>query len=73
MDCERIGKAAGAIWTHLHDADEPRTIAALKKIAGYTGDEIIAGLGWLAREGKVDFQVQGKKISVSLSQAELLF
>lgn len=72
MDEQRIGLAAGAVWSYLHEEDrESATVSALKKISGFTGDEITAGIGWLAREEKIEFETQGKKICVCLVQTEM--
>ena len=72
MDEQRIGLAAGAVWSYLHEEEEDgATVSALKKISGFTGDEIAAGIGWLAREEKIEFATQGKKICVCLVQTEM--
>ena len=55
----RIGIAAGKIWTYL---DENKK-ATVNKLAG-TLDEpervILMGIGWLAREDKVSFTTEGR-------------
>ncbi len=70
MNCDKIGEVSGLIWSKLRDVDEGCTVAQLKKITGYTGDEIVAGIGWLAREGKVEFHSVGKRVFVSLAHTE---
>jgi len=73
MNSERIGQAAGAVWTRLHNKGvNGVAFADLKKIPGYTADETLAGLGWLAREGKLTFKTDAtKKCVVSLVEEEI--
>lgn len=72
MNTEKIGQAAGAIWSKLHTkGDKGVTFTELKKLSGFTNDAVMAGLGWLAREGKVEFKVQGKKTVVTLVEQEM--
>ena len=52
MDIETIGIYAGQIWQVL-DKDESLGVKQIKKIAKLKDKEVYAGLGWLAREGKV--------------------
>lgn len=74
MNTERIGQAAGAIWSKLHDKGIPGTpLADAKKIPGFTQDEVLAGLGWLAREGKLSFKEGSKRsLVVTLVEEEVL-
>jgi hypothetical protein len=72
LNSERIGKAAGAIWGKLHSrGKEGVTLADLKKASGFTADEALAGIGWLAREGKLCFEPQGRKFVVKLVEEEI--
>jgi hypothetical protein len=72
LNAERIGKAAGAVWNKLHArAKDGVTLADLKKVTGFTADEALAGIGWLAREGKLSFETQGKKFVVKLIHEEV--
>ena len=74
MTPERIGQAAGALWKRLHaKGQEGLPFTELKRLPGFTPDEAVAGLGWLAREGKLCFHTNGKKGTiVSLVQEEIL-
>ncbi len=74
MTPERIGEAAGALWKRLHAKGlEGTTLTELKKLPGFSQDEVLAGLGWLAREGKLCFRSNGKKSTVvSLVEEEML-
>jgi len=69
MNTDTIGINAGSVWTALSEADALGT-KQLKKIAKIKNDkELFAALGWLAREGKVNFQESedGKELIVSLA------
>ena len=73
MNAERIGQAAGSIWQRLHSKGcTGISFADLKKVPGYTPDEALAGVGWLAREGKLSFKSDGKKTVVTLVEEEIL-
>ena len=70
MNTDTIGLNAGSVWAALNEAEAPGT-KQLKKIAKIKTDkELFAALGWLAREGKVNFQdaEDGKELIVSLVQ-----
>lgn len=68
MNTELIGLNAGSVWVVLNEAESLGT-KQLKKIAKIKNDkELFAALGWLAREGKVEFSESedGKELIVSL-------
>ncbi|HBI59492.1 MAG TPA: hypothetical protein DDY12_10525 [Porphyromonadaceae bacterium] len=70
MNTDIIGALAGSVWNALNEADVLGT-KQLKKIAKIKTDkELYAALGWLAREGKINFQdsEDGKELLVSLVQ-----
>lgn len=72
MSTETIGKAAGTVWKRLFEKGATGlTVAEVKKTPGFSADEAIAGLGWLAREGKLCFREVGKKQVVSLVDQEI--
>lgn len=62
---DQIGITAGAIWMYLTDNGET-SLATLKKEVKAPGDLVLAAVGWLAREDKLDFAVNGKTVKVSL-------
>lgn len=69
MNHDTIGEAAGSVWRRLAEkGDAGLSFAEIKKIPGLTGDEVMAAIGWLAREGKLAFRVEGRKVSVSLAE-----
>lgn len=52
MNTETIGSYAGQIWQALNEA-ESLGVKQIKKITKLKDKEVFAGLGWLAREGKL--------------------
>lgn len=71
MNQEKIGRAAGIVWEHLRMRGENGvSLAAVKKIAGLRSDEAVAAIGWLAREGKLTFEGNGRP-TVRLVETEL--
>jgi Winged helix-turn-helix domain (DUF2582) len=64
---EQIGRTAGEVWHELADSDG-LSLAALKKSIDAPNELILAALGWLAREGKLDFATSGRSAKVSLRE-----
>jgi hypothetical protein len=62
---EEIGKAAGAVWKAL-EANAPMSPTKLKKATGLKDNLLYMGLGWLAREEKVEFEQKGNSKTVRL-------
>ena len=60
-----IGHVAGDVWGALV-RDGSLTVAALKKAVDAPGDVVMAAIGWLAREEKLDFSTQGRSVKISL-------
>ncbi len=56
----KVGESAGKVWQALH-ANGPMDKSALGKATGLSSDLLNQGIGWLAREGKIDKEVQKKK------------
>lgn len=48
-----VGSVAGRVWKIL-DIWEEADLQTLKKLADISDEEVYSGLGWLAREGKID-------------------
>ncbi|MDE5811658.1 MAG: winged helix-turn-helix domain-containing protein [Muribaculaceae bacterium] len=70
MNVEIIGANAGLIWNALNEADA-MGIKQLKKATKLKDKEVFAALGWLAREDKVNINVDPadeKEFIVSLVQ-----
>ena len=62
-----IGEIAGVIWQVLTEKG-PLTMAKLVKAVGEPRDSVMQGLGWLAREGKVSINEEGRNRVVSLQE-----
>jgi hypothetical protein len=72
MDLQRIGEVAGVIWGRLRRAERAGLpLLEIKKIPGFSQDEIVAGIGWLAREGKLGVKTDNKRIAFSLVEEEI--
>jgi len=67
---ETIGKAAGQIWQMLSKTANPVNITDVPKKTKLTTQLAYQGMGWLAREGKLEYTQKGRSIYVSLSSAE---
>jgi winged helix-turn-helix protein DUF2582 len=60
-----IGHVAGDVWGVLSNHGE-LTLAVLKKEVAAPADMVLAAIGWLAREDKIEFSTTGRTIKVSL-------
>jgi hypothetical protein len=60
-----IGHVAGEVWGVL-SRGETLTLAALKKEIKSPGDLVLAAIGWLAREDKLQFETSGRTVKISL-------
>ncbi len=59
----RIGEVAGKVW-HFLEENEESSLARLKrglKDKVESTEEVLMGIGWLAKEGKIEFKVKGVK------------
>ena len=67
---ESIGNVAGAIWHYLENNNEA-TVTKLTREIGENERTVLMGVGWLAREGKLDFQKrkQGTYITLKTQQS----
>lgn len=62
---EQIGFSAGEIYNYLQ-ANGVTSFAKMKKELDLKGNFADLGLGWLARENKVEIQQKGPAVKVSL-------
>ena len=53
LNAENAGFRAGDVYQALAAADHALTIAEIAKAAEITEDEVILGIGWLFKEGKI--------------------
>jgi len=61
---EKIGINAGLVWNALNNGS--LEVKTLKKATKLTDKDLHAALGWLAREGKVQFTEEGKDLFINL-------
>ncbi len=66
---ERIGATAGKVWQVLRDRDEAE-IRQLPRMLDEKSLIVNQALGWLAREGKLEYREQGDKLWVALNPSE---
>ena len=66
MNVENIGNWAGLVWNALNDAKKPLATKDLRKAAKLKVNEMHCALGWLAKEGKLNFEEGKDDIKVSL-------
>jgi hypothetical protein len=64
---EQIGQVAGEVWHFLNEHGE-QDLATVKKAIKAPGELTLAAIGWLAREGKLNFPQGGRSATVSLRE-----
>lgn len=57
MDRYSIGKNAGTIWNLLSSDNKKWEYNDLKKATGLSDRDLNASIGWLAREDKIQFEI----------------
>lgn len=62
---DQIGTSAGAIYNYLNN-NGTTTFSKMKKDLDLKGNFADLGLGWLAREDKVEISKKGTSVSVRL-------
>ena len=62
---EKIGQSAGQIYNYLNSNGES-SFSKMKKELDLKGNFADLGLGWLAREDKVEISKKGASVSVRL-------
>ena len=60
-----IGEAAGEVFRYL-DAHGPSSLAAVERGVGESRTVLMMAVGWLAREGKVEFRQEGRSSLLAL-------
>ena len=66
---ESIGSIAGVIWHYLKNNNEA-TITKLTREIGENERTVLMGVGWLAREGKLDFQKRKQGTYITLNRQQ---
>lgn len=61
VDAENAGFRAGDVYNALHDNDGAKSVKELVKLTGKTEVEVLLGIGWLLKEGKLK-GVDGKVV-----------
>lgn len=67
MNVETIGLWAGTVWTALNDAGGTLGVKALRKVTKLKERDVYAAIGWLAREGKVNVDVNAAEKDVDVT------
>jgi Winged helix-turn-helix domain (DUF2582) len=62
---ETIGHVAGQVW-QLLDSQGAQSLPAIKKAVSAPDDVVLAAIGWLAREDKLNFSKSGRTLTISL-------
>lgn len=65
ISSSEIGRVAGEVWGVL-SRDGGLTLAAVKKSVDAPADIVVAAIGWLAREDKLEFTSGGRMVTISL-------
>jgi len=64
---EKIGETAGKIWDTLNNNDRVG-VSRLPKLVQEKDVIVYQSLGWLAREGKIEYERKGNGTVVSLTR-----
>jgi hypothetical protein len=65
ISCTSIGEVAGTVWRVLTEQG-PLSLTKLVKAVGESRDLVMLAIGWLAREGKISIDDNGRHRTVSL-------
>lgn len=66
-DTSTVGQMAGRVWQFLR-SEGKSSVSAIEKGVDGSGREVQMAIGWLAREGKVEFSDEPRGLYVSLSE-----
>lgn len=53
IDAESVGFRAGDVYQALSAASKPLSVAEIAKASGKSEEEVLLGIGWLFKEGKI--------------------
>lgn len=67
VDTSTVGQAAGQVWQFLRDEGKS-SVSAIERGVDASGREVQMAIGWLAREGKVEFSDESRGLYISLSK-----
>jgi hypothetical protein len=63
---DTIGTTAGAVWKFLRGSG-PASLSAIEKGVAAPRDLVAMALGWLAREGKLRTEQEGRTVRFAVS------
>ena len=53
IDAESVGFRAGDVYQALSAAGKPLSVAEIAKVSDKSEEEVLLGIGWLFKEGKI--------------------
>lgn len=62
INAQNIGFKAGDVYNALAAADKALSVEEIAKVAQISANEVLVGLGWLFKEGKVAGQEDNKVV-----------
>ncbi|MFB6241291.1 MAG: winged helix-turn-helix domain-containing protein [Candidatus Nanosalina sp.] len=62
---DTVGEIAGYIWNHLENEGEC-SLTAINEAVDEPRSRVNMAIGWLTREGKLEFNNEGRGVSVKL-------
>jgi len=65
-EVESIGVVAGVVWQYLSE-HEPVTLSKLSREIDAPRDLVMQAVGWLGREGKIEFHQGSRSKLISLT------
>ena len=65
VDIQTVGETAGVVWQYLTDHGRT-TLTTLERGIGAPRESVLMGVGWLAREGKVELSQERRSVYVRL-------
>ncbi|WP_196045971.1 winged helix-turn-helix domain-containing protein, partial [Bacteroides thetaiotaomicron] len=57
MDKHIIGENAGTLWQLLNEDNRKWELTEIKEATGFDDMELASAIGWLAREDKIQFEL----------------
>lgn len=69
----QLGMNAGTIWHLLDVMSEAVSVSFIQQRTGLSETEVLQAIGWLAREGKIDFTEVNGQECVFLVPANIYF
>ena len=67
---ENIGSVAGTVWRYLEENSEA-TVTKLTRELGENERTVLMAIGWLAREGKLDFEKRKQGTYITLKNTTI--